>query len=42
MALPRHIMNGYYDSVDLDEYFREGNRDKIHNAESTENTGRAS
>ena len=27
--------------VDLDEYCREGNRAKIHEAESTENTGRA-
>ena len=28
--------------VDLDEYCREDNRAKIHEAESTENTGRAS
>ena len=28
--------------VDLDEYCREGDRAKIHEAESTENTGRAS
>ena len=28
--------------VDLDEYCREGNRAKIHEAESTKNTGRAS
>ena len=28
--------------VDLDELCREGNRAKIHEAKSTENTGRAS
>ena len=28
--------------VDLDEYCREGNRAKIHEAEFTENTGRSS